>query len=197
MSIGHPVTDEITGRITGLAPGVECDNEAGFHIDACYTLYDSAIKWAQFENLSKQCTRMRFNETLLHDSAKTQTRAIAKNTMLIPGTGYHLIDSETSVLSRSCVRGDYWYPIKAQGYLVLRFRANNPGAWPLHCHNLMHNLEGMAVFINITDEENNRPYSTVPGRDARTKIEESAWNKTILLSVVPMIMRYGFSPRDR
>ena len=38
MSIGHPVTDEITGRITGLAPGVECDNEAGFHIDTCYTL---------------------------------------------------------------------------------------------------------------------------------------------------------------
>jgi len=33
MSIGHPVTDEITGRITGLAPGVECDNEAGFLID--------------------------------------------------------------------------------------------------------------------------------------------------------------------
>ena len=34
---------------------------------------------------------MRFNETLLHDSAKTQTRAIAKNTMLIPGTEYHFI----------------------------------------------------------------------------------------------------------
>ena len=75
------------------------------------------------------------------------------------------------------VSGDYWYPIKAQGYLVLRFRANNPGAWPLHCHNLMHNLEGMAVFINITDEENNRPYSTVPGRDARTKIKEGAWKQ--------------------
>ena len=44
MSIGHPVTDEITGRITGLAPGVECDNEVGFQIDVCYTLYDSAIK---------------------------------------------------------------------------------------------------------------------------------------------------------
>ena len=34
---------------------------------------------------------MRFNETLLHDSAKTQTRAIAKYmyTMLIPGSEYH------------------------------------------------------------------------------------------------------------
>ena len=31
----------------------------------------------------------------------------------------------------------------------------------------MHNLEGMAVFINITDEENNRPYSTIPGRDSK------------------------------
>ena len=42
----------------------------------------------------------------------------------------------------------------------------------------MHNLEGMAVFINITDEENNRPYSTVPGRDARTKIEGALGNKS-------------------
>ena len=33
MSIGHPVTDETTGRITGLAPGVECDNEAGFRFE--------------------------------------------------------------------------------------------------------------------------------------------------------------------
>ena len=31
---------------------------------------------------------MSFDEKLLHDSAKTQTRAIAKNTMLIPGTEY-------------------------------------------------------------------------------------------------------------
>ena len=31
----------------------------------------------------------------------------------------------------------------------------------------MHNLEGMAVFINITDEEYNRPYSTIPGRDSK------------------------------
>ena len=36
----------------------------------------------------------------------------------------------------------------------------------------MHNLEGMAVFINITDEVNNRPYSTIPGRD--TQIEAIA-----------------------
>ena len=43
MSIGHPVTDEITGRITGLAPGVECDNEGGFLIDVFYTLHDSGI----------------------------------------------------------------------------------------------------------------------------------------------------------
>ena len=56
-----------------------------------YTLHDNSTNWAQFKNLTKQCTRMRFNETLLHDSAKTQTRAIAKNTMLIPGTEYHFM----------------------------------------------------------------------------------------------------------
>ena len=31
----------------------------------------------------------------------------------------------------------------------------------------MHNLEGMAVFINITDEVYDRPYSTIPGRDSK------------------------------
>ena len=32
MSIGHPVTNDTTGRIIGLAPGVTCDNEAEFLI---------------------------------------------------------------------------------------------------------------------------------------------------------------------
>ena len=44
MKIGHPFTDEITSRITGLAPGTEYDNEAGFHIDVFQTLNDSVIK---------------------------------------------------------------------------------------------------------------------------------------------------------
>ena len=39
--------------------------------------------------------------------------------------------------------------IPGQGYVIVRLRAKNPGAWPLHCHNLMHNLEGMAMVLNI------------------------------------------------
>ena len=42
----------------------------------------------------------------------------------------------------------------------------------------MHNLEGMAVFINITDEENNRPYSTIPGRDSKIQNIDRRLKKT-------------------
>ena len=42
----------------------------------------------------------------------------------------------------------------------------------------MHNLEGMAVFINITDEEYNRPYSTIPGRDSKIQNIDRRLKKT-------------------
>ena len=31
------------------------------------------------------------------------------------------------------------------GWVVLRFLANNPGAWPLHCHILWHHYMGQQV----------------------------------------------------
>ena len=33
------------------------------------------------------------------------------------------------------------------GYTVIRFVADNPGWWLLHCHIEIHQLEGMAVVI--------------------------------------------------
>ena len=46
MSIGHPLTNDTTGRIIGLAPGVQCDNEAGF-LNLFYILiFLNAIKCA-------------------------------------------------------------------------------------------------------------------------------------------------------
>ena len=70
--------------------------------------------------LNDACTEHLWNEANLREKRK-QGPLLGKNTLFIPG----------------------------QGYSIVRFRAKNPGPWPLHCHNLMHNLEGMAMILNI------------------------------------------------
>lgn len=39
--------------------------------------------------------------------------------------------------------------IPAQGYVVLRIHANNPGIWFFHCHVLWHSGAGMAMAIQV------------------------------------------------
>merc|ERR1712062_266816 len=50
----------------------------------------------------------------------------------------------------------------SQGFTIIRFRADNPGVWPFHCHLAIHNVDGMAMFINVVDRKHNRPYSIIP-----------------------------------
>ncbi|KAL3853447.1 hypothetical protein ACJMK2_016983 [Sinanodonta woodiana] len=38
--------------------------------------------------------------------------------------------------------------IPSGGYVVIRFLADNPGIWDLHCHMEMHNIEGMRLLVN-------------------------------------------------
>ncbi|XP_041349808.1 laccase-25-like [Gigantopelta aegis] len=38
--------------------------------------------------------------------------------------------------------------VPTSGYVVVRIRADNPGVWFMHCHIELHNLDGMAMFIN-------------------------------------------------
>ncbi|OCK82156.1 multicopper oxidase, partial [Lepidopterella palustris CBS 459.81] len=39
--------------------------------------------------------------------------------------------------------------IPRRGYAVLRFRADNPGVWMLHCHLLWHQASGMAMALHV------------------------------------------------
>lgn len=41
--------------------------------------------------------------------------------------------------------------IPAQGYVILRIEANNPGIWFFHCHILWHSGTGMAMAIQVSD----------------------------------------------
>ncbi|CBY11575.1 unnamed protein product [Oikopleura dioica] len=52
--------------------------------------------------------------------------------------------------------------LPAQGYAIVRFKATNPGWWPLHCHNALHNMEGMMLLFHVDDEEHGRPLTTIP-----------------------------------
>ena len=83
--------------------------------------------------LNEQCTKQQWNEEALNRE-EVRGHFIAKNTLLLP----------------------------AQGYTIVRFRATNPGYWPLHCHNMMHNLEGMMLLFHVHDEKENRPFSKIP-----------------------------------
>ena len=39
--------------------------------------------------------------------------------------------------------------VARRGYVVLRFRADNPGLWMLHCHILFHQGSGMAMGLHV------------------------------------------------
>ena len=38
------------------------------------------------------------------------------------------------------------------GFVVVRFKANNPGLWFFHCHVFSHMLKGMAMIFDISDQ---------------------------------------------
>ncbi|KAG9961243.1 hypothetical protein KCU61_g5649, partial [Aureobasidium melanogenum] len=41
--------------------------------------------------------------------------------------------------------------VPRRGYVVLRFRADNPGIWMFHCHMLWHQASGMALALEVRD----------------------------------------------
>jgi FtsP/CotA-like multicopper oxidase with cupredoxin domain len=42
--------------------------------------------------------------------------------------------------------------IPSRGYAILRFRADNPGVWLLHCHVAWHAATGMAMLLDVQSD---------------------------------------------
>ena len=42
--------------------------------------------------------------------------------------------------------------VPAMGYVVVRFKADNPGIWMFHCHILSHMLEGQTLLFRVADK---------------------------------------------
>ncbi|XP_055883275.1 uncharacterized protein LOC106072733 isoform X3 [Biomphalaria glabrata] len=48
------------------------------------------------------------------------------------------------------------------GYVVVRFKADNPGLWLMHCHIELHNTDGMALLFNEARESHPKPPAGLP-----------------------------------
>lgn len=46
--------------------------------------------------------------------------------------------------------------VPRRGFVVLRFRADNPGIWMLHCHVLFHQGSGMAMGLHVGPDEEHK-----------------------------------------
>ncbi|XP_076387214.1 uncharacterized protein LOC100877763 [Megachile rotundata] len=42
--------------------------------------------------------------------------------------------------------------VPLRGYVILRFKANNPGWWLIHCHFTWHHITGMELIIHVGDQ---------------------------------------------
>ncbi|KAF3424016.1 hypothetical protein E2986_10741 [Frieseomelitta varia] len=45
-------------------------------------------------------------------------------------------------------------PVPNNGYAIIRFRANNPGYWLFHCHQIFHHIGGMEVILQTGEVSN-------------------------------------------
>ena len=76
------------------------------------------------------------------------------------------VEFDETLMKRKTGRDDFvaknTVVVPAMGYVVFRLRATNPGIWPLHCHQLFHNYEGMAVSLYVKDQEENKPFTYLP-----------------------------------
>ena len=52
--------------------------------------------------------------------------------------------------------------VPALGYVVIRFRTDNPGLWLMHCHQEMHAIEGMTIAWNEAPERQRTPPEDFP-----------------------------------
>lgn len=78
----------------------------------------------------------------------------------MPESGKGTLEEAINLDKQNRLNRRYDYPplkdtimIPSNGYVVLRFRANNPGFWFLHCHFLMHLVTGMSAVLQVGNVE--------------------------------------------
>ena len=94
--------------------------------------------------------------------------------------------------------------IPARGYVVVRFRTDNPGFWFFHCHSAAHTAHGMAMVFNEAPEQHIANPTNFPRCGNFDWSPTEYWNKPthngkIILEIVTDSpgMRQTSSPRTR
>ena len=65
--------------------------------------------------------------------------------------------------------------LPAGGYLIIAFKADNPGSWLLHCHIAWHASSGLA--LQIMERETDIQKTITPERMSETKRVCEEWHK--------------------
>ena len=65
--------------------------------------------------------------------------------------------------------------LPAGGYLIIAFKADNPGSWLLHCHIAWHASSGLG--LQILEREKDINGTLTPDRRAETKRVCQEWDK--------------------
>jgi hypothetical protein len=63
------------------------------------------------------------------------------------------------------------------GYVVIRFKADNPGLWFFHCHIDLHNTNGMGMMINESPESHMPVPKDFPRNQSRCQCWSSQTDK--------------------
>nr|XP_034324480.1 laccase-10-like [Crassostrea gigas] len=65
------------------------------------------------------------------------------------------------------------------GYVVIRFKANNPGAWFFHCHIDLHNTNGMGMVL--LESKNKYPFK---GFSSKANSKEGSHHRLVLFTLL-------------
>lgn len=68
------------------------------------------------------------------------------------------------------------------GYMVLQFDADNPGAWPLHCHIAWHVSAGL--YVNLLERPADIQNLNIPATSAQTCRDWAAWTGNNVVDVI-------------
>jgi FtsP/CotA-like multicopper oxidase with cupredoxin domain len=57
--------------------------------------------------------------------------------------------------------------VPRMGHVIIRFLADNPGIWMLHCHMLIHQGTGLGMSIQIGEAENNEMAANIASQNGQ------------------------------
>uniref|UniRef100_A0A2C9M2U2 Plastocyanin-like domain-containing protein n=1 Tax=Biomphalaria glabrata TaxID=6526 RepID=A0A2C9M2U2_BIOGL len=126
------------GRGKGYAHPVHLHGHYFHILKIGYPQYDDSTGKIIQDNLDIQCDGDQDREKRFCNSASWANRSWGGNN--IPGLQLTSPTIKDTII------------VQTGGYVVVRFKTDNPGLWILHCHIELHSADGMALLFNVAKE---------------------------------------------